>query len=264
MFSKSLNLFVLGSAIAVSSVINMTAPVLAQTQVRKMNATLVANLIKDSLKGTQLHLHNLGSKSGSSYHKSNSSYIQFGKSLGGNKQIFTIPETKVDAGSYGWLRYYVNDVNLSSFDIKQDGNRFKVTLLFESNGTELKGYHTAKLVDLGDKGAPDVEMDNMRLDVYLTPGNDAQGRLTYNQVEVNFDANIQAGGICKFKTINFCGNSYKRQIAVGIENAVRAQLDNPTTRNQLAAAFSPVMKALNIGKITKVYIQGSTMFVEYQ
>ncbi|AFY52925.1 CARDB domain-containing protein [Rivularia sp. PCC 7116] len=233
-------------------------------KVKKINADLIARLIKGAVNGTELHLHNRGKKSGDSYHKKNASYIKLSNLLGGTKQAFNIPETKIDAGAYGWLRYYVNDINLSSFDIKRDGNRFKLSLFFESNGTELKGYHTARFVDFGDKGAPDIQMNNMRLDVYLTPTKDSRGRLTYGQVGVKFDAKIQAGGVCNFKTVNFCGSSYKRRIAKGIEDGVRAQLNNSTTRNKLAAAFAPQLNRFGIGKIVRVRIQGSYLVIEHQ
>ncbi|MEM7553650.1 MAG: CARDB domain-containing protein [Cyanobacteria bacterium P01_A01_bin.84] len=234
------------------------------TKIRKINADLIARLIKGAVNGSELHLHNRGGKRGDSYHQKNASYIKLSRLLGGTTQKFTIPETKIDAKAYGWLRYYVNDVNLSRFDIKRDGNRFKLSLFFESNGTELKGYHTARFVDFGDKGAPDIQMNNMRLDIFLTPAKDSRGRLTYSQADVKFDAKIQAGGICNFKTVNFCGSSYKSKIAKGIENAVRAQINNPTTRNKLAAAFAPQLTKFGIGKIVSVRIQGSYLIVEHQ
>ena len=289
MFHNSLKSLVIGTFIATSTITSATAQVpefksdtftlnqnkieeITQVKqstktaikVRKINADLMARLIKRAVGGSKLRLHNVGRKRGDSYLRKNASYIQLSRLLGGTTQRFTVPETKIDAGAYGWLRYYINDVNLSRFDMKREGSRFKLSLFFESSGTELKGYHTARFVDFGDKGAPDVQMNNMRLDVYLTPARDSRGRFTYSQADVKFNANIQASGICNFKTVNFCGTSYKRRIAKGIESAVRAQLNNPTTRNRLAAGFAPQLRRFGIKNIVSVRIQGSYLVIKHR
>lgn len=233
----------------------------APPKVKKISANLIARLIKSAANGTKLHLHNLGPKRGhiDSYHKEDASYIKLSNSLGGTTQRFTIPEHKINVHLGAW-RYYINKVNLSDFDMERDGNRFKFSLFFESQDTELKGYHTGSVVDLGDNGAPDVQMDNMRLDVYLKPAKDSQGRLTYSPLGVN-DVRFSANIYCR--RIPFCSN-YKTAISKAIKDAVRGRLNSSTTRNQFAAGLKPVLRRLGIGRIISVRIQGSDLVFVYR
>ncbi|KST62434.1 hypothetical protein [Mastigocoleus testarum] len=235
-------------------------------QITRIRTGIITQLIENLFKGTKIYLHNLGPKKGKSWHQKNSSYIQLSKTLGGRKQNFDIPESTVKARAYGTLRYYVDNIKLSRLNVKKENDAFKLSLFFESNGTELKGYHTARFVDFGDRGAPDIEMDNMRLDVYLKPAKDNFGRLSYDSIDVKFDANIQAGGVCNIRGTDICNRmfKYKKRIASAIESNLRAQLNNQRTRERLAASLYSQLKKFGIGRITGVNFQRNNLVIRHQ
>ena len=236
------------------------------TQITRIRTNIITGLIKGIFKGTKVHLHNRGSKRGESWHQKNASYIQLSRTLGSIKQNFDIPESKINARAYGTLRYYVDNIKLSQIDAIKEDDAFKLSLFFESNGTELKGYHTGRFVDFGDSGAPDIQMDNMRLDVYLTPTQDDHGRLSYSEIDVKFDADIQAGGVCNIRGTDICNRmfKYKRRIAEAIENNLRTQLNNQRTRERLAAALQSQLRKFGISKIVGVDFQGNNLVIRHR
>lgn len=124
-----------------------------RSQITRIGTSIITQIIKGVFKGTKVYLHNRGSKSSNSWHKKNASYIQLSKTLGGRKQKFDIPESRINARAYGTLRYYIDNVRLSKLNVTQEDDAFKLSLFFESNGTELKGYHTGKFVNFGVHGS---------------------------------------------------------------------------------------------------------------
>lgn len=236
------------------------------SQVTRIRTGIITQLIENVFKGTKIYLHNLGPKKGKSWHQKNASYIQLSKTLGGKKQNFDIPESTVRARAYGTLRYYVDNIKLSRLNVKKEDDAFKLSLFFESDGTELKGYHTARFVDFGDRGAPDIQMNNMRLDVYLKPTKDNFGRLSYDDIDVKFDATIQAGGVCNIRGTDICNRmfKYKKRIASAIESNLRAQLNNQRTRERLAASLYAQLRKFGIGRITGVGFQRNNLVIRHR
>lgn len=255
------------SLIEADSSIENSPLILAQnsTQATPIRTDIITQLIKGVFKGTQIYLHNSGTKKSDSWHQQDASYIQLSQSLGGKKQNFNIPESQINAGAYGTLRYYVDNIRLSQLDVTSPDDAFKLSLFFESKGTELKGYHTGRFVDFGDRGAPDIQMDNMRLDVYLTPAVDKRGRLIYDGIDVKFDADIQAGGICNIRGTDVCDRmfKYKKRIAEAIESNLRAQLNNQSTRERLATALESRLSKFGISKIVGVDLQGNNLIIRH-
>ena len=236
------------------------------SQITRIRTNIITQLIENVFKGSKIYLHNLGSKKGKSWHQKNASYIQLSKTLGGKKQKFDIPESTVRARAYGTLRYYVDNIKLSRLNVTKEKNTFKLSLFFESNGTELKGFHTGRFVDFGDRGAPDIQMNNMRLDVYLKPVKDNLGRLSYDDIDVKFDAQIQAGGVCNIKGTDICNRmfKYKKRIASTIESNLRAQLNNQRTRKRLSDSLNSQLRKFGIGRITGVSFQKNNLVIRHR
>ena len=255
-------------SIEADSSVESSSLIMAQssTQVARIRTDIITQIIKGVFKGTKIYLHNRGSKRGDSWHQKNASYIQLSQTLGGRKQSFNLPESKINASAYGTLRYYVDSIKLSKLDVIKQDDAFKLSLFFESNGTELKGYHTGRFVNFGDRGAPDIQMDNMRLDVFLTPTQDDRGRLSYSGISVKFDADIQAGGVCNIRGTDICNKmfKYKKRIAETIENNLHDQLNNQRTRDRLAAALQSQLRKFGISKIVGVDFQGNDLVIRHR
>src|SRR5262249_18346773 len=120
---------------------------------------------------------------------------------------FTIPEFGKEIARRRYL-YYLKDVNSNRLTVDMVGPRLRLTLGFESSGSELEGRCLRKGVfhhwdhDCfvgGDKGAPDGNINRAQIQVLL-PLIPFQGSVSYGPVslaDIRFDADIQLGGICK-------------------------------------------------------------------
>lgn len=231
---------------------------------------LIVTVINNVLPGTQLHLNNFGPKHGKSWHKPNDSFVQLPSALGGNQFGFNVPEgvKDLDCGllcpDAGDAKFYVQDWNLSSAQVGWQSPTFKLSLLMESNGREIKGFHTGAL-SLGDNGVPDVEINNARMDVYLRPIA-SNGKLSYNITNVDFNANIQATGACNIFGIDICNPlfGYKNTIVSLVETQVRNRLNDQTLRDRVANSVQPVLNQFGIRQITKVSVSGNDLVIRHQ
>jgi hypothetical protein len=231
-------------------------------------ATLIATIVNNATQGSQLHLNNLGPKHGSSWHKPNDSYIRLSQTLGGAEYRFNLPEKTIDLDcgilcpDLGTGHLYVQDWNLSRTEVAWQSPQFKLSLFFESNGREIKGFHTGA-VSLGDNGLPDAQIDNARLDVYVKPVV-SNGRLTYLVTSTNFSADIQATGVCNVG-VDVCDRifKYKNELVTQVESQVRTRLNDPALRDRVAAAIQPTLNQFGIGSVTKVSVNGDNLIIRH-
>ncbi|MBW4420876.1 MAG: hypothetical protein KME13_16840 [Myxacorys californica WJT36-NPBG1] len=231
---------------------------------------LITALVNNAVQGTQLHLNNFGPKQGKSWHKPNDSFVRLPQALGGNQFPFNVPEgvKDLDCGFFcpdaGDAKFYVQDWNLSTPQVGWQSPTFKLSLLMESAGREIKGFHTGA-VSLGDNGVPDVEINNARMDVFLRPIA-ANGRLSYTVTRVDFNANIQATGACRIFGVDICNPlfGYKNTIVSLVETQVRTRLNDPTLQGRVANAVQPVLNQFGIRQITKVSVSGDDLVIRHQ
>lgn len=237
----------------------------------RVPTSLIVAVINNVLPGTQLHLNNFGPKHGKSWHKPNDSFVKLPTALGGMQFGFNVPEgvKDLDCGllcpDAGDAKFYVQDWNLSSAQVGWQSPTFKLSLSMESNGREIKGFHTGSLTSLGDNGVPDVEINNARMDVFLRPIA-SQGRLTYTVTKVDFNASVQATGACNIFGIDICNPlfGYKNTIVSLVEAQVRTRLNDSTLRDRVANAVQPVLNQFGIRQITKVSVSGDNLVIRHQ
>lgn len=216
-------------------------------------------VLESKLRGTGLHLNNYTKhRHGNSWHQANSSYVKLSSNLGGKLVRFNIPEAKK-----GRFRYYVRDVNMQSISFDVSGGRAKMRVLFESRGTEIKGRCAGSIWCAGasDGAAPDVQMNNARIDISIKPAVSANGSLTYDGSNAIFSAKIQAQGVCKYLDVCNLLTHYKREIKNSVQNGVRNALNNRTIRDKVATALRPLLTRYGIGRITGVRINGNELVI---
>lgn len=232
-----------------------------QREVR-VSAPLLAGLAGAAVSGSQLHLNNYGLRHGNSWHVPNDAYIRLSNALGGGEYRFNIPEAvkDLDCGvlcpDLGDAKIYVNDFNLASTQVQWQRSAFKVSLLFESNGREIKGHNTGRL-----NLVPDVEINNAKLDVYLRPSI-MNRRLSYTVVNTDFQANIQATGGCSipgFGKICDWMFGYKDRIVSEVKGQVLSRLNDPSLRNRVADVIQPELSRLGISAVTSVRSEGDDL-----
>jgi hypothetical protein len=152
-------------------------------------------------------------------------------------------------------------MNLSSIAVGWLSPSFRGTLSFESNGPEVKGWYTDATTGIeSDSLMPDVNIDNARLAVALTPIAEG-GRLSYRVSSVGLSANIQATGACDIFGHDPCDffGDYKARIKSEIESQVRGKLSDPSVRAFAAAALDTFLTSQGMPTVNRVFIEGDTI-----
>ena len=243
--------------------------------VAQVRVSSMVPLVHNAFAGTQIRLHNLGRERPEgpylTWHEANASFIRLGPLVGGAEARFTIPEYVINAGPYGFLKYYVNDITLRAVSVGWEDAAFRLILRLETAGTELKGYHTALSKSHRDNGAPDVSLDKMRIDVVLPPEHRARS-VSYGLPRVLFGGNVQANGGCRFKGMDLCGDlsRLRARLKELIEGELGAALNREEARDRLAdvlrTRITELMRAAgvkNFGAVTAVTVAGDFLVISY-
>lgn len=232
----------------------------------RIPVSLLAALIQAKFRGTQIRLNNYGRRHGNSWYKGNDSQVRLSSALGNGTRRFSIPA--VNKIPY---RYYISNVNLRSINVGQNGSRFKISLAFESSGVEIKGRCATgnilkrTLCAVGsDKAAPDVQMNNAVATVLLTPAiSSDRSSITYSSISTDFNAKIQAQGVCKIAGLCNKIFSYKRKIKNGIKSAMFSMLNRNSVRSAVANALRGEIRQRGIRQISGIQIIGQNLVIWY-
>ena len=127
--------------------------------------TTFTTLLNGYLGNLKIKLNNLGSRHRDSAGKvswfiENDCYVM----LNERRSNFTIPEYTRGLRD---KKYYLNDMNLSNTTTRFNGNDLYMTLTFEENGPELKGFCSKCIKPREDNGAPDYQFENNRWEAKL-------------------------------------------------------------------------------------------------
>jgi hypothetical protein len=150
------------------------------------------------------------------------------------KYPFNIPEQKRDR-----YRYYVNDIKSSSIKASNEGELLKITILMENQGREFLGDCIDNFF-CGLFPAPEVEMNNTEIDIYLKPVV-VNGALTYKDVRVKFHGNIQAQGICNglFSFVcSLAAGDYRGSIKNSVEQEVQKTFETEQYKTLISDAIN--------------------------
>jgi hypothetical protein len=243
------------ASVAQAETVNITVPKAA-----------VATAFNGALSSTKIHLHNLGPKNGTTWHK-DASYILLPT---GSKVPLPIAEYKYEINNIRHLKYYVNDLNTSSIQATVNGNRINVNANFESQGEEIKAKCVRKLAGNWGECSLDMErdihLDNSILSISLNPVA-YNGSISYDSPSTTFKTDLKiASKLCQaFKGI--CGwieGKIKTQLTPTIESQVTKSFNDPKMKQAVADAVrnSPgINSLLKDWKVTKITSQGSNYIV---
>ncbi|MEZ4685514.1 MAG: hypothetical protein R3B47_05470 [Bacteroidia bacterium] len=169
---------------------------------------------------------------------------------------FSIPEEKIEKPGYDW-KYYVKDVNSNSAKITQDGSQFKLKVVFEGNGSEIKGerYNGRDR----DGMAPDINWEGDRsVEIFFKPiaySNSLSLQVTSVKVNGRFEINGRIDDICKR-----IGNKVEKRIKAEIQKAATEILvNNAAIKKQIADKVRPHLQRAGLGGFRSVVINGSKM-----
>ena len=152
-------------------------------EIRIPGASLAEGLDR-TLQGLEVHLdYDVPGKKGQPVMRS---FVKLPARMGGERTLFSMPNQTIDLGSLGQVQYGIHDVNLSKLKVTVEGDHFLLSLWFEDKGYELVAVRNGGLSQL----VPDLQMDEMKLTLALTP---KQGAAEIERGKVTFDAQIKPG-----------------------------------------------------------------------
>jgi hypothetical protein len=207
--------------------------------------------------GTQIRLNN---------YRGNDSFVRLPTSLGGLRIPFTIPVER-----HGAFSYYVRDINLSNIGVNRVGGAIRLRFQFESGGpAELKGRCRGPVWDCpfgSDSTAPDGQLNNLRVDVSLTPARfysrDSRSvDLSFGDVRVAASVSADIHGI--IGEVPGIDGFIEEEIKEQLSTRIRAMIDQRSVRALVAANLRPVLDRLGIGTIQEVRFVGSTLLIRHQ
>ena len=233
----------------------------------RLNASLLASLIEGVFTGTVIHLNNFTRTSHAvsgrdSWLLRGDAFVTRSAAMGGGTTPITLEEV-----SRGPLRYYVRDLNLDRVTVRPETDAFRLTFRFETGGpVEITGRcsNTTASIDpacaLGsDDSAPDFNITDARLEIILPPVRDASGSLTYGPARVNFELNVEGGGVGSISTFE---DLVSRSIKRNVEPLITGMIDNAALRRTVARSLRPALDRAGVGNVINVRFEGSDLVIE--
>jgi hypothetical protein len=203
-----------------------------------------------------LHLNNDAGHAGQ---ENQNSHI----TINGVTTAFDIPPAKVDLPFPlpGSALFYIRDMNKDGAQISQvgTGNSFNLGLHFESNGIELKGYHS----DLGDSGIPDFQMSNISFNTAAAL-RVSNAKLGVAFLSTKLTAGISSTGGCNIFGIDWCNALFGTSGTVRqqFEQAIGVQLQGSTIQAALQSSLASALAGFGInGPIGTVAVQNGQIVI---
>jgi hypothetical protein len=159
----------------------------------------------------------------------------FGKPFGERSIEFELPDRRVELGRAGTLLYRVGEIRLVDHAIEAAEDAFVVRADFVSDGPAIKGFHDR----LGDLGAPDIRLRDMRLVIRMKPGRTPDGRPTYGNIQTRFAAEYDSP-VRRFTIagrqvdLNDLFVSFDRALQKAISTELDRAFDNDAAREAFA------------------------------
>ncbi len=193
--------------------------------------------------------------------------------------------SSLTGGAFTLTKFYacVNNVATATgrWSGSIEGGRIKISVPFRDPGAELKTYAQKAVtvppfglagawVEVGgwdDNLIPDFNVDNLSVDLYLTPVRDARGRLSYGAVEVRI--NTSAAGLTGvghiLESMTGALNAHKDALRRRGEAEIQRALNDDRIRNQVADAIMAAIRnpPFNVRQIVSVRGNGTSIDVEY-
>ena len=200
------------------------------------------------LSQVRLHLNN---------DKVQSSFV----TIGGVTSSFDIPVEKKDLPFPlpGSGLFYIRDMNLDSARMGRTGSALDVRLHFESNGIEVKGYHSA----LGDIAMPDFQMSNIDLGATASLGV-RHGKLVLGFVGTHLDASVASTGACNVFSVDWCDFLFgaSGSLRRSFELQAFSTLNGSTIQTALTQSLGDALTSQGIvGTIGSVALQGDLIVI---
>lgn len=156
-------------------------------------------------------------------------------------------------------RFFIRDMNLTDASMARAGSAFDVHLRFESNGIEVKGYHSA----LGDVAMPDFQMTD--IDLGATASLSVRhGKMAVGFTSPRLSAGIASTGACNVFGLDWCNTLFgaSGSLRKSFELQASTQLNGSMIQNALTQSLADALAGLGIiGTIGSVAVQNDLIVV---
>jgi hypothetical protein len=171
------------------------------------------------------------------FYRPNDSYLRL--VFNGTPIQYPIPIDVIQTGPDRMYKMYVNDWNTRNIIARNEGNRIKISLLFESDGTEIIG-NCYNNFWCGSSPAPNFNYSDAVIDIYLDLRAE-RGQISYNATN-RFTATVAESGPCvnNFFAM-FCPADRSSLIKTTIENKLNEHLNSDTVRSLMGALFAQLL-----------------------
>ncbi|WP_068549536.1 hypothetical protein [Thermosulfidibacter takaii] len=196
--------------------------------------------------GISVRLHTRGR--GASFNNQ-SVFTSFGKTV----KLDNIEKIEFST-SAGHYRYLIQDIRSSKITASKGNknNQLIITIEFESQGTELKGYWQDLLRWGGwrDESAPDIEVDDAILKLIFEFSSQG-GRLDY-RAGVKFDASLHASNSAANDLMNWFVSGWRQKVKRNVVREISAAINGPDVKTQIIRDIKNLV-------IMKLGIRGRTI-----
>lgn len=233
----------------------------------RIPAGVVSGLVQSAFDGTRIRVNNYDrSRGGDSRFVSGDAFIELAATLGGSRTDLSVPEMRSGA-----FRYYVQDWNLASVNVRRIGDRFRMRLAFESGGREIKGHCFDGICPFGnDDTAPDGDVNGATVDVFFEPiryntGRWSGGDISIGNVQAEIDANLSGQGIAA-PIVEIVEGQIKAAIFPGIERLIVDSLEQRPTQVQVANGIRDAISSqglIEIGNVQGVFLDGADLVIRH-
>ncbi len=171
------------------------------------------------------------------FYRPNDSYLKL--VFNGTPVQYPIPIDVIQTGPDNMYKMYVNDWNTHHIIASNEGNRIKISLLFEGEGTEIIG-NCYNNFWCGSSPAPNFNYSDAVIDIYLDLAA-ARGQISYNATN-RFTANVAESGPCvnNFFAI-FCPSNRSGLIKTTLENKLNEHLNSNTVKSLMGILFAQLL-----------------------
>lgn len=181
--------------------------------------------------------------------------------IGGTTASFDIPIERRDLPFPlpGAGLFAINSLDLQSATMSRAGNAFDTRLQFETNGVEVKGYHST----LGDLAMPDFQMSPIVLAATASLGV-RNGRMAIGFTQTRLEAGVVATGACTVFSLDWCNYLFGTSgtLRKSFELQAFQQLNGSLIQSALSTHLTNALTAQGIiGPIGRVEVQGDLIVV---
>lgn len=175
----------------------------------------------------------------------------------GNRLLYSyhVGELKISKPGYDWY-FYLRAINTTDIVLSAVGDKLRLKIKFEGDGSEVKGRTKKGLPSLRDKRVPDINWKGDKSFEFLFKPVVRNNSFTFKSIEAKMNGHLDIGGNAYDIGELFFGleTSLKKFL---VDNLNKALENNSNVANPIADKIRPALNRLGINRFTSISVVGS-------